>query len=116
MLSGLSMLASRLAGRHARQSLVACSVCIGLALAASMAWYAHTSRQLVIQDALREMRNDASLVAENQDGLLQAADAVQRGLIDHMREIGVDSPDSFVRLMVSQAVQHDLRDRIAGLP
>ena len=116
MLSGLSMLASRLAGRHARQSLVACCVCIGLALAVSMAWYAHTSRQLVIHDSVREMRNDASLVAENQDGLLQAADAVQRGLIDHMREIGVDSPDSFTRLMVSQAVQHDLRDRIAGLP
>ena len=62
------------------------------------------------------MRNDALMVAEDQDRLLQAVDVVQLGLIDHMRGIGVDSPDSFARLMASQAVQQDLRDRIAGLP
>ncbi|HTW72075.1 MAG TPA: EAL domain-containing protein [Acetobacteraceae bacterium] len=99
-----------------RQMLVAASLCLGLVLAAAMAYYAVTSRQAVIDDALREMRNDALLLAEDQDRLLQAADAVQRGLIEHMREIGIDSPETFAQVMASRAVQQNFRDRIAGLP
>ena len=56
------------------------------------------------------------MLAEDQDRLLQAADGVQRGVIDTMRGIGADSPDTYARLMRTQAVQQDLGNRIAGLP
>ena len=100
----------------ARQLLVAASLGVGLFLAVAMAWYAVTSRRAAIADAVREMRNDALLLAEDQDRLLGAVDTVQRGLIEHMREIGVDSPETLAQVMALQPVYQNLRDRIAGLP
>jgi hypothetical protein len=42
---------------------------ICLALAATMIWPATTARQRVIDDAAREIRNDALLLAEHEDRL-----------------------------------------------
>jgi diguanylate cyclase (GGDEF)-like protein len=95
---------------------VAGGLLTGLVLAAAMTWYVVTSRQTVIDDAVREMRNDALMLAEDEDRLLQAVDVMQLRLIDHMREIGVASPEQLAQLMTSQAVQQNLRDRIADLP
>ena len=101
---------------RAGRLLVACGLFIGLVLAASATWYIVMSRQTVIDGAVREMRNDALMLAEQEDRLLQAVDVVQIGLIEHMREIGIDSPEKFEQLMASQAVHQNLRDRIAGAP
>ena len=116
MLSRLRSLAPRLPRPTARQSVLAASLWIGVSLAVALAWYAVTSRQAAIDDVVREMRNDALLLAEDQDRLLLAVDVVQHGLIEHMRETGVDSPATLARLMASQPVQQNLQDRIAGLP
>jgi len=100
---------------RAGQLLVACGLCVGLILAAGMTWYLVTSRQDVIGDAEREMRNDALMLADDEDRLLQAVDVMQLGLIQHMREIGVDTPEQFEQLMDSQAVHQNLSDRISAL-
>ena len=116
MLSRLQMDTKRLRPPRARQLLVAASLCTCVVLAAGVVWFAVSSRQAAIDDAVREMRNDSLMLAEDQDRLLQAADGVQRGVIDTMRGIGADSPDTYARLMRTQAVQQDLGNRIAGLP
>jgi diguanylate cyclase (GGDEF)-like protein len=41
---------------------------------------------------------------------------LQLGLIEHMSEIGIDSPEKFEQIMALRAVQQNLSDRIAGLP
>ena len=116
MLPRLAQIAARLGSPRARHLLVAGGLLTGLVLAAAMTWYVVTSRQTVIDDAVREMRNDALMLAEDEDRLLQAVDVMQLRLIDHMREIGVASPEQLAQLMTSQAVQQNLRDRIADLP
>jgi diguanylate cyclase (GGDEF)-like protein/PAS domain S-box-containing protein len=116
MLPRLAQIAARLGPPRARHLLVAGGVLIGLVLATAMTWYVATSRQTVIDDAVREMRNDALMLAEDEDRLLQAVDVMQLRLIDYMRGIGVASPEQLAQLMASQAVQQNLRDRIADLP
>jgi diguanylate cyclase (GGDEF)-like protein len=96
--------------------LVACGLGIGLVLAMAVTWYGDTSRQGVINDAAREMRNDALLLGDQEDRLLQAVDVVQFGLIEHMRAIGIDSSEKFEQLMASRDVHDDLRGRITNLP
>jgi diguanylate cyclase (GGDEF)-like protein len=115
MLPRLATIAARLGPPRARHLLVAGGLLAGLVLAAVMTWYVVTSRQSVLDDAAREMRNDALMLAEDEDRLLQSVDVMQLHLIDHLREIGIASPEQFAQL-TSQSVQQDLRDRIAGLP
>jgi hypothetical protein len=115
MLSRFATLAAYIGHARARHLLVACGLIIGLTLAATVSWFVVTLRYDVIADAARELRNDALMLAEAEDRLLQAVDMVQLGLIEHMRELGVDSPESFERLMASQEVHRNLKDRIAGL-
>jgi diguanylate cyclase (GGDEF)-like protein len=98
------------------QLLVACACGIGIVLALAVAWYGETSRLMVIADATREMRNDALLLADQEDRLLQAVDVVQLGLIEHMRTIGIDTSAKFEHVMGSREVHADLRERIANLP
>ena len=101
---------------RAGQLLVACGLCVGLILMAGMSWFLVASRHGVIDDAVREMRNDALMLADDEDRLLQAVDVMELGLIQHMREIGVDSPERFEQLMGTQAVHQSLSDRISALP
>ena len=100
---------------RARHLLVAGGVFLGITLAAATTWFVVTTRQGVINDAMREMRNDSLMLGEQEDRALQAVDVVQLGLIQHMRTIGIDTPEEFARLMGSKAVHENLRDRIAGL-
>jgi diguanylate cyclase (GGDEF)-like protein len=96
--------------------LVACGLVICLALAVAVAWYTATSREQVIEDAAREMRNDAFLLAEEEERLLQSLEVVQVGLIASMREAGIDTPDKFAQAMRSRETHRNLQDRISGLP
>jgi diguanylate cyclase (GGDEF)-like protein/PAS domain S-box-containing protein len=116
MLSRVIALMRRPGRSRSGALLLACGLGIGLLLAAAAAWYGVTSRQTVIAGSVREMRNDALLLADQEDRLLQAVDAVQLGLIEHMRTIGIDSPEKFERVMASREVHIDLGARIANLP
>ena len=115
MMSRVAWLAMWLGHPRTRYLLVASGLFIGITLAVATSWFVVTSRQGVIDDAVREMRNDALMVAEQEDRALQAVDGVQLDLIQHMRTIGIDTPEKFAQLMVSQAVHENLRDRIGGL-
>src|SRR5580658_767938 len=101
---------------RAGRPLVACGLLIGLVLAAAVVWYGVISRQNVVDDAVREMRNVALLLADEEDRLLLSVDTVQLALIEHMRTAGIDSPEKFEQVMASREAHDDLRERIAGLP
>ncbi|MGA3403323.1 MAG: diguanylate cyclase, partial [Acetobacteraceae bacterium] len=116
MLLRLTHFIALLGHPRARYLPLAGSLFIGVVLAAAMAWYIITSRQSVIGDAVREMRNDALMIAEDEERLLQAVDVMQLGLIEHMRGIGIDSPETLEQFMTSQAAHQNLSERIAGLP
>ncbi|HEY1935037.1 MAG TPA: EAL domain-containing protein [Acetobacteraceae bacterium] len=99
-----------------RQLLIACGLGIGVVLAAAMTWFTLVSRQAVIKDAVREMRNDALLLSGEEDRSLQAVNVVQLSLAEHLRAIGIDSPERFAQLAASESIYQNLSDRIAGLP
>jgi diguanylate cyclase (GGDEF)-like protein len=61
------------------------------------------------------MRNVALMLSEQDDRLLQSVDLVQLALLEHMRQLGIDSPRKFERMMATEAAHRDLRDRVAGL-
>jgi diguanylate cyclase (GGDEF)-like protein/PAS domain S-box-containing protein len=115
MLSRFARLAAYIGHARARHLLVSCGLIIGLTLAATMSWFVVALRQQVVVDAARELRNDALMLAEAEDRLLQSVDVVQLSLIEHMREVGIDSPESFEQSMASHEVHQNLKDRIAGL-
>jgi diguanylate cyclase (GGDEF)-like protein/PAS domain S-box-containing protein len=103
--------------RHvrARHLLVVCGLLIGLVLASAAIWFVTTLRQQDIDDTAREMENLALILAEETDRNFQAAELVQLGLIEHLRELGIDSPGKFERQMGSLEVHQDLRGRISGV-
>ena len=116
MLSRFTALMLRPGRFRSGHLLVACGLGIGIVLAIAVTWYSVMSRQTVIDDAVREMRNDALLLADQEDRLLQAVDVAQLGLIQHMRAIGIDSSEQFDQVMASRKAHDDLKDRIANLP
>jgi PAS domain-containing protein len=116
MLSHFARLAASIGHAWTRYLLVVGGLVIGLALAAVMTWFVIDLRQYTIADAARELRNDALMLAEEEDRLLQSVEAVQASLIEHMREIGIDSPEKFERFMASREVHRELGQRISGLP
>jgi hypothetical protein len=95
--------------------LVVCGLLIGLVLASAAIWFVTTLRQQDIDDTAREMKNLALILAEETDRSFQAAELVQLGLIEHLRELGIDSPERFERHMASLDVHRDLKGRIAGV-
>ena len=115
MLSRFAIFAARLGHARARSLLLFGGLLIGITLAVAMTWFVVTLRHAVIKDAVREMRNVSLMLSEQDDRLLQSADLVQLSLLDHMRQIGIDSPQKFERMMASEAAHRDLRDRIAAL-
>jgi diguanylate cyclase (GGDEF)-like protein len=111
----MAKLAAYVGHARARTLLIVGGLIMGLTLAGAMSWLAVTTRQAAIADAVREMRNDAMMLAEQEDRLMQAVDVVQISLIDHMQQLGIDSPAIFESFMASEEVHSELRDRIAGL-
>ena len=90
MLSHFARLAASIGHDRTRYLLVAGGLVIGLTLATVMTWFVMELRQHAIADATRELRNDALMLAEEEDRLLQSVDVVQQSLIEHLREIGIE--------------------------
>jgi diguanylate cyclase (GGDEF)-like protein len=116
MLSWFPSLATLGGHVRARNLLIVCGIVIGLALASAATWFLAESRANDISDAERELKNLSFILSEELDRRLQGLDLLQVGLIEHMQQLGIDSPESFKRQMTSFAVHQDLAHRIAGLP
>ena len=109
-----AQLVRRLGHARAAQVLVAGGLFIGIALAAATAWFLVATRHDAIADVVREMRNDALMLADQEDRLLQSQEQIQLALVGHIRELGVNSPEDFERRMGTEEVHRELTARIVG--
>jgi diguanylate cyclase (GGDEF)-like protein/PAS domain S-box-containing protein len=116
MLSRFARLATWIGHARARHLLLACGLLVGLTLTLSSVWFVCELRRNDLADTQQELTNLALALAEETDRSFQAAELVQNSLIEHMRQIGVASPEAFENQMASREVYENLRDRISGLP
>jgi diguanylate cyclase (GGDEF)-like protein len=116
MLSRFATLLAQIGHARARNLLIACGLLLGIAVAASTVLLLIQLRNEDLADSARELKNLSLTLAGEADRGLQATEAIQTGLIDHMRQIGIDSPDSLATLASSANFHQALRDRIANLP
>jgi diguanylate cyclase (GGDEF)-like protein len=116
MLSRIALLVARIGHGRARYMLLAGGLALGMTLAVAIALFLFAQRQPVIDDAIREMRNDALLLAEEEDSLLQSIDLVQVHLVESIHDMGIETPDDLKRHAATEPMHHSLRDRIVGLP
>ena len=100
----------------ARHLVVACGLAIGLMLALGTAALIFQARQGDLANAARELKNLSLVLAEETDRAFQSAELVQHGLMNHLRSDGIDTPAKFETELTTQNVQHDLQQRIVGLP
>ncbi len=101
---------------RARFLLIACGVLVGLVLAGGTVVVIRQMHQNALAAAERELSNMSLAVAEQTDHGFQAVETVELSLIEHMRQLGIDTPEEFVRQMSPRDVQSSLRDRIVGVP
>ena len=115
MLSRFARLAAFIGHARARYLLLIGGGLLGLMLATVAVWTAVHLRQGEIISQQRDLQNLASILADETDRGFQAAEIVQTGVIRHIRELHIDSPEEFDRQVVSAEMNQNLKDRIAGL-
>src|ERR1700722_9450705 len=116
MPSHLERLAAFITRAEAKRLVFAAGLPISLILAAAVVWLLVELRQEDIADAGSKIGDLALILVEETDRSFQAAALVQAGLIENIRQQGIDSADDFERDLGSLAVHRNLQDRIAGLP
>jgi PAS domain S-box-containing protein len=116
MIAIVARLAARIGLARARNLLVACGLFIGLAITVGAVLISLEMRRQDVENAERELRNVSFILTEEIDRGFQAAELIQLGLIEHMREIGIDTLSEFNGQKSSIEVHRDLKERIAGLP
>src|SRR5579871_5554930 len=116
MLPRFATLIARIGLVRARNLLIACGLLLAVTVAVSAILLLAELRNEDLADAARELKNLSLTLAEETDRGLQAAEAIQSGLIDHMRQIGIDSPDRLAPLAGTADFHQALQARIANLP
>ena len=115
MLSTFAGIAASIGHARLRYLLVAWGAAVGLVIAAAFASFVFTSRSAAIVRAEQDLGNLSMILAEEVNSGLQGIDLLESALIDHMREAGIDSAESFDASMRSYDVHLDLVRRAAGL-
>ena len=116
MLSRIGRLAAFIGHARARYILVACGLLIGLVVAGSALLLAQELRRESIWNAGQAMKNLALVLSEETDRVFQTVELVQLGLIDRMREAGIDTPDRFAEQIDAFVAHRNLNDLLVGLP
>ncbi len=116
MLSRFATLVAQIGHGKARNLLIACGLLVGISAAIGTLMLLIQLRNDDLANGARELKNLSLVLAEETDRGLQAAEAIQTGVIDHLRQIGIDLPDGLATLASSSNFHQTLRGRIANLP
>jgi diguanylate cyclase (GGDEF)-like protein len=116
MLSRFARLAASIGHTRSRYILVACGLLIGLLVACSALLLAEELRRESLRNAGQAMKNLALVLSEETDRVLQTVELVQLGLIDRMREAGIDTSDRFAEEIDAFVAHRSLNDLLVGLP
>jgi hypothetical protein len=101
---------------RSRHGLIAAGAVVGLLPAASAAVLIVTSYRDSIMAAEWHLTTLSLVPVEEIDRDVQAAELVQMGRIQSMRQDGIETSDALQHVMGTYAVNQDLVHRIAGLP
>src|SRR4029077_6601710 len=89
---------------------------LGLALAVTGEWVVGDLQSDHISHAKQDLTRLSVVLAAELDRELQGIDLLALSLIEHMRQLGIESPDAFDQQMKPIEVHQALVRRIAGLP
>jgi diguanylate cyclase (GGDEF)-like protein len=116
MPSAFARLAAQFGYARARHLLAIGGLLFALGLAAATIWFVVDLRREEIAHNERDLNNIALVLAEETHRAFQATELVQLGLIQHIGELGIVSPEEFVRLAASFDMHRDLKERLVGFP
>ncbi len=116
MLFNIAGLAPLVHRARVRYLLLCGGMFIGLVLAAGAALLVVSLRRDAVEESARDLKNLALVLDEEIDRSFQTVQLAQNALIEHMRELGIDTPEKFDSRMASLEINQNLNDRIAGLP
>jgi diguanylate cyclase (GGDEF)-like protein len=116
MPSQFARLAAYIGHARARHLLVACGLLIGLVLATTTVLFLTELRREELANAERELHNAALILAEEMDHRLHATELIQLELMEHMRDLGIDTPEEFTRRTTAHDVYEMLREHADRLP
>ncbi len=116
MPSAFARLAAQFGYARARHLLALGGLLFALGLAAATTWFVVDLRRVEIAHNEQDLNNVALVMAEETHRAFQAAELVQLGLIQHIREVGIVSPEEFDRHGASADMHRDLQELVIGLP
>jgi hypothetical protein len=116
MLSRFGRLAAYVGHARARHLLLRSGVLFGLVLALAAAWFLIALRREEIAQSEQDLKNLAVMLSEETDKGFQGAELLQRAVIDHVRQLGINSPEEFDLEADTAAMHQSLKDWVAGLP
>ncbi len=116
MPSAFARLAAQFGYARARHLLALGGLLFALGLAAATTWFVVDLRREEIAHNERDLNNIALVMAEESHRAFQAAELVQLRLMQHIREVGIVSPEEFDRHGASADMHRDLQELVIGLP
>jgi len=105
-----------LQGGDLRHIVLIAALLLGLAVAGATALLISHLRDRAVDDRRHELKTLALVLADQADRAFEAVELLQTGLIEKLRNAGMQTPDDFRRLMTGWAVHEDLRSRVRSLP
>jgi signal transduction histidine kinase len=96
--------------------LVVCAVLLTAGIVLATASLIASSRERVLADNDRELKNTAFILSEQTGRDFQALELIQRSTIDRMQTAGIRTGDDLRRIMSTYDMHIMLKDKISGLP
>ena len=115
MLSRLARLTAYLGHARARLFLVVCGTLVCAVVCLGAVLLILELRHAAVAEAKRNLSNLALVLSVELDLSLQALDLVELGLIELMRQSGIDTREALQHSMASRQTHQNLQDRIAAL-
>ena len=116
MPSQFARLAAYIGHARARYLLSFCGLLVGLVLAIAAALFLAELRREYLANTERELLNTAQILAADLDHDLRATDLVQLELFEHMRALGIDTPEDFAHHTAKHDLYELLREHADHLP
>jgi diguanylate cyclase (GGDEF)-like protein/PAS domain S-box-containing protein len=96
--------------------LVACGLLLAAVVSAGTVGILVDLRDRALAASERELRNTASILAEQTDRAFQAVELMQSGLLERMNALGIASAEDYERAMSGYDVHRMLKDKVGNWP
>jgi len=101
---------------HPARLVVVGALLLGLAVAGATTLLIGHLRERAIHETGQELKTLALVLSDQADRAFEAVTLLQTGLLDRLRQSGLDTAEDFRTLMSGRPVHEDLRSRVQNLP